>query len=62
MRTVIRSLSSGKQYPPRFCDLIIDSSGINLEVKTGKDEYRRITWEEMEFQVNTAIKQAEQGK
>lgn len=58
MRQAIRNLNSDKPIPPRFCDVIIDGDDVQLEVKTDKDKYETISWEDMKYQVNAAIKKA----
>ena len=58
MRQAIRNLSSDKPTPPRFCDVIIDGDDVQLEVKTYKNRYEKISWEDMQYQVNAAIKKA----
>lgn len=58
MRQAIRNLSSSKPTPPRFCDVIIEGDDVQLEVKTDKYKYETISWEDMQYQVNAAIKKA----
>ena len=58
MRQPIRNLSSNKPIPPRFCDVIINGDDVRLEVKTDKNTYETISWDDMQHQVNTAIKKA----
>ena len=58
MRQAIRNLSSDKTTPPRFCDVVIDGDEVQLEVKTDKNKYETISWEDMQYQVNAAIKKA----
>lgn len=58
MRQAIRNLSSDKPTPHRFCDVIIDGDDVQLEVKTDKNKYETISWEDMQYQVNAAIKKA----
>ena len=58
MRKAIRILSSSRPTPPRFCDVIIMGNEVLLEVKTEKHKYERIPWEEMNYQVDAAIKRA----
>lgn len=58
MRQPIRNLSSSKPTPPRFCDVIVDGKKVILEVKTDKNKYETISWEDMQYQVNAAIKRA----
>lgn len=58
MRQAIRNLNSNKRTPPRFCDVIIDGDDVQLEVKTDKNKYETISWEDMQYQVNAAIKKA----
>lgn len=58
MRQAIRNLNSDKPTPPRFCDVIINGDDVKLEVKTEKNKYETISWEDMQYQVNAAIKKA----
>lgn len=58
MRQAIRNLSSDKPTPPRFCDVVINGDDVRLEVKTDKNKYETISWEDMQYQVNNAIKKA----
>jgi hypothetical protein len=58
LRQAIRNLSSSKPTPPRFCDVIIEGDDVQLEVKTDKYKYETISWEDMQYQVNAAIKKA----
>ena len=47
MRQAIRNLSSDKPTPPRFCDVVIDGDEVQLEVKTDKNKYETISWEDI---------------
>lgn len=58
MRQAIRNLNSNKPTPPRFCDVIVKGEDVTLEVKTDKNKYETISWEDMQYQVNAAIKKA----
>lgn len=58
MRQAIRNLSSDKLVPPRFCDVIIEDDKVTLEIKTDKNKYETISWEDMQYQVKQAIKKA----
>lgn len=58
LRQAIRNLSSDKPTPPRFCDVIVEEDEVTLEVKTDKNKYETISWEDMQHQVNAAIKKA----
>lgn len=58
MRQPIRDLSSEKPVPPRFCDVVIEGDDVRLEIKTDKNRYESISWEDMQYQVNAAIKKA----
>lgn len=58
MRQAIRNLSSDKPIPPRFCDVVIEGADVKLEVKTDKNRYETISWEDMKYQVNEAINRA----
>ena len=51
---------SGKPYPPRFCDVVIEGKSVCLEVKTNKDRYESISWEDLTYQVEKAIEQSKE--
>lgn len=50
----IRILGSDKPNPPRFCNVVIDGDKTTIEVKTSKNKYLSIPWEQMEMQVKAA--------
>jgi len=52
----IRSLHSDKQNPPRVFDVIVEGDDVNLEVKTDKNRYEKIPWEDVVYQVEAAMK------
>ena len=52
----IRSLHSEKQNPPRVFDVIVEGIEVNLEVKTDKNKYERISWDDVVYQVEAAKK------
>lgn len=56
MRRAIRNFCSSKTPPPRFCDVIVRRGKVTLEVKIDKNRYVTISWEDMQYQVNAAIK------
>ena len=58
MRQAIRNLSSAKMVSPRFCDVIIENDEVTLEVKTDKNKFETISWEDMKYQVEAAKKKA----
>lgn len=58
MKKPIWNLDSEKTAPSRFCDVIIEGKNVTLEVKTGKEKYETISWDDMQYQVNSAIKKA----
>lgn len=58
MRKPILNLHSDKTHPPRCCDVIIDKTGVNLEMKLDKDKYEKIPWEDVVYQVEIAKKMA----
>ena len=60
MRKAIRNIMSGKPYPPRFCDVVIEGKSVCLEVKTNKDRYESISWEDLTYQVEKAIEQSKE--
>lgn len=57
MKRAIWNLSSEKQKPAHFCDVIVEGKNVTLEVKSGS-KYETISWEDMQYQVNSAIKRA----
>ncbi|MCD7825244.1 MAG: hypothetical protein LUH14_04700 [Clostridiaceae bacterium] len=50
----IRNLHSDRPVPPRFCDVIIEGNQIYLEKKNDKNNYEKIPWEDVVFQVEAA--------
>ena len=58
IRQPIRNLSSSKPVPPRFCDVIVEGDEVTLEVKTDKNKYETISWNDMKYQVEAAKKKA----
>lgn len=52
----IRNLHSEKQNPPRVFDVIIENGEVNLEVKTDKNKYEKIPWDDVVYQVEAAKK------
>ena len=58
MRQPIRNLKSDKPVPPRFCDVIVEGENVTLEIKSKKDTHETISLEDMQYQVNAAIKKA----
>lgn len=58
LRQPIRNLSSLKPTSPRFCDIIVYGKSVILEVKTEKNKYETISWEDMQYQVNIVKKRA----
>ena len=60
MRQPIRNLKSDKPVPPRFCDVVIEGESVCLEVKTNKDRYESISWEDLTYQVKKAIEQSKE--
>jgi len=56
-RKPIRNLSSSKNIPTRVFDVLVEGNQVDLEVKTGKGEYERISWEDVKTQVEIAREQ-----
>ena len=54
----IRNLHSEKQTPPRLFDVIVQDGKVDLEVKTDKNKYETIPWEDVVYQVEAAIQSA----
>lgn len=50
----IRDLHSDRQTPPRFCDVVIEDDNIYLEQKKDKNQYVKISWEDVVYQVEAA--------
>ena len=57
MKQAIWNFNSDKPSPKRFCDVIVEGGSVILKVKTGK-KYETISWEDMQYQVNAAIKKS----
>ena len=58
MRQPIRNISSGRQYPARLFDIVIDDDNpdrVYIEQKH-KDRTERIPWEDVKYQVDSAIR------
>jgi len=61
IRVPIKNYCTGKRNPTRFFDLLIDEDdGFRpyLEQKIGKNIYQTIAFEDVENQVNSAIREA----
>ena len=58
MKQPIWNLNSDKPTPAHFCDVIIEGEAVTLQVKKGKEKYETISWEDMQYQVNSAIKKS----
>lgn len=58
MRQPIRDLNGSDDYPERFCDVVINGSKVTLEVKSKKPMLRTISWEDLKYQVDAAIRKA----
>ena len=58
MKKPIWNLNSDRPTPAHFCDVIVEGEDVTLKVKTGKEKYETISWEDMQYQVNSAIKKA----
>lgn len=54
----VRNLHSTKQTPPRVFDVIVEDGKVDLEVKTDKNKYETIPWEDVVYQVEAAKKSA----
>lgn len=62
IRKPIRDLHCESSVPPRFCDAIIDSGRIFLELKVmrnGRSAISRIRWEDVVLQVEALKSTAE---
>ena len=60
MRQPIRNLNSDKPSPPCFCHVIVEGDDVTLEIKKDRNKYETISWDDMQHQVNLAIKKAAQ--
>ena len=58
MKQAIWNLNSDKPTPKHFCDVIVEGEDVTLKVKTGKEKYETISWEDLQYQVNAAIKKS----
>lgn len=58
MRQPIRNMNSDKATPPCFCYVIVNGDEVTLEIKKEKNKYETISWDDMKYQVNNAIKKA----
>ena len=54
VKRAIRNLHSDKPTPPRVFDVIVDKGKIDLEIKTGRNTYERISWQDVVYQVEAA--------
>ena len=55
----IRDLHSSKNIPPLFCKAMVDDDKkVILESKGKGNEVKRIRWEDLVYQVESAIKEA----
>ncbi len=54
VRRQVRDLRSNEEIPKRFCDVIVDKGNVYLEVKQGKNDFQRISWDDVVYQVNAA--------
>lgn len=57
MRQPIRDLRNQQDFPGRFCDLVIEGGCVTLEVKSKKPICRTISWEDLKYQVEAALRQ-----
>lgn len=58
IRTPVRNFHSGKNMPTRVFDVIVNGDRVDLEVKTDKNKYETIPWEDVVYQVGVAMKKA----
>ncbi len=57
----IRDLHSDKPIPPMFCKLYLDNGSAKL-VSRFKGEEKSIFWDDLKYQVDTAIEKSKQSK
>jgi len=57
LRKPIRNLRSKKAVPPRVFDVLVDGPNVDLEIKTEKGTVERVSWEDVQYQVNIAKEQ-----
>lgn len=50
----IRNLHSDRPTPPRVFDVIVDKDRVDLEIKTGRNTYEKIPWQDVVYQVEAA--------
>lgn len=55
LRRPIRSMSSDEKTPPRVCDIVVDNGSAYLEIKTGKNRFIQIPWDDLKYQAESAI-------
>lgn len=60
IRRAIRNFSSDKPMPPRLFDVVIDEKHpdqVYIEQKLDKKRTERVPWEDVKYQVESAIQQ-----
>ncbi len=52
----VRNIRSNKRVPPRLFDVVIDDEKrVYIEQKVDKDHIERVPWEDVKYQVESAI-------
>lgn len=57
-KKAIRNFNSSKPMPPRLFDVVVDGEDVEVEFKTGKNEYERMPWSVVVSLVEQASKSA----
>lgn len=57
-RKQIRNFFSSKPIPPRLFDVVVDGENVDLEFKTGKNEFERVPWRDVVSLVEQVSKSA----
>ena len=52
----IWNVSSDKPFPPRVFDVVVNGDDVALQIKTGKNEYELMPWQDVVSQVEAAKK------
>lgn len=51
LKRPVRNLQSKKPIPPRLFDILVDGDALSIQVKTGKNEYETVPWQDVLKQV-----------
>jgi len=56
IKVPVRDLHCFQRTPTRIFDVIVENERIELEVKTDRNKYKRILWDDVVYQVEAARK------